>query len=483
MTTALRVSPGQPRLPTPMKAPLTPHSLRTSRRAFLRCTLLTGLGTAAAPHLRADPAINQPADPLPLDPSSLAFLRQLAQATLDSAKISPGASRGGMGPNATGITLITPGGNYPAMWTRDFAMSLDCRLITSAEIRSHLRLIAQAQNGAEERRLSSGAVIPPFAIVDHINLAGGAVFYPGTYSAGEDQGAPPWGPLPPIDDHFYFIHIAYALWRDTGDGSFLRDRINKLPLLERLERAFHSPASDPDTGAAVTHQVHRAVGFGFQDSVYLLGSLAFATLLRYRAARQLAELCRAEGTVPAAARYTQLADTIATHFPTVFTHPDQQDGWLLAATVVGRQPDVWATLFALHLGVLPPEAAYRARQTVASAVRAPGHTIEYHGAVRHVPSDRYFRPDQCWESGGSRANTYQSGAFWHTPTGWLLEALQVVDPALARQAGDRFIRHLHQEDFRQGDGHHAPWECFGLDLADAQNPVYLTSVTLPLAVL
>ena len=178
----------------------------------------------------------------PIDPASLAFLKELAAATIESARVRPGQSRGGMGPNTTGITLITPGGNYPALWTRDFAMSLDCGLIGPAEILSQLRLIARCQNGEKERRLKSGAIVPPFAIVDHVNFAGGAVFYPGTYSSGEDQGAPPFGPLPPVDDHFYFIHIAYALWRDTGDAKFLGEMIGGRSLLDRLEGAFHSPA-------------------------------------------------------------------------------------------------------------------------------------------------------------------------------------------------------------------------------------------------
>ncbi len=120
---------------------------------------------------------------------------------------------------------------------------------------------------------------------------------------------------------------------------------------------------------------------------------------------------------------------------------------------------------------------------MAAAVRAPGHTIEYEGAVRHVPSDRYFRPNQCWEAGGGAVNTYQSGAFWHAATGWLIEALQSVDPPLARAVCDRFLRHLRERDFRKGGGRGAPWECFGLDMAGAQNPVYMTSVTLPLAIL
>jgi hypothetical protein len=452
-----------------------------SRRKFLRRSAL--LAAATLSPLRPPFASAHPAGAIPINEPALDFLRGLTLAALASARVPPGHARGGSEANATGITLITPGGNYPALWTRDFALSLDCGLIGAAEILPPLRLIAQCQNGAQERRLQSGAVIPPFAIVDHVNLAGGAVFYPGTYSAGQDQGAPPWGPLPPIDDHFYFIHIAFTLWRQGGGAQFLREPIAGLALFERLERAFRSPASDPRTGAAVTGKELRAVGFGFQDSVYLLGSMSFATLLRYRAARQLASLSRALGHARAAADYRREAQKIAAHLVPVFRDPVQPDGWLLAATEVGQQPDAWATLFALHLGVLPAKAANRARNTIAAAVRAPGHTIEYQGAVRHVPSDRYFRPNQCWEAGGTAVNTYQSGAFWHTPTGWLLEALQHVDPALAHQVGERFIRHLRDGDFRQDAAHHAPWECFGLDLAGAQNPVYLTSVSLPLAVL
>lgn len=466
--------------------PVPETRLATSRRAFLqRSALAVTSALVVKPQACPPQASASGAAPRrpPLDGAALEFLEALAGATIESARIRPGHSRGGVGPNRTGLTLLSPGGNYPALWTRDFAMSLDCGLIHAAEILPQLRLLAQCQNGAQERRMPSGAIIPPFAIVDHVNLAGGAVFYPGTYSAGEDQGAPPWGPLPPIDDHFYFIHIAYALWRDGGDAKFLDESIGGLRLLDRLDRAFHSPASDPKTGASVTRKDRRAVGFGFQDSVYLLGAMAFATLLRYRAARQLAALCQVKGRAQAATAYTRTARNIAAHLVPVFTDPAKRDGWLIAATEVGQQPDVWATLFALHLHALPAAAAERARKTVAAAVRAPGHTIEYQGAVRHVPSDRYFRPGQCWEAGGGAVNTYQSGAFWHTPTGWLIEALQATDPALARQVTDRFIRHLREGDFRKSGGGRAPWECFGLDLAGAQNPVYMTSVTLPLAVL
>jgi hypothetical protein len=404
-------------------------------------------------------------------------------ATLGKARVRPGEGRGGMPPNSQGFPLITPGGNYPAMWVRDFAMSLDCGLIRPEEILNHLLLIARSQNGETERRLASGAVIPPFAIPDHINFDGGAVFYPGTYSAGEDQGADPFGPLPPQDDHYYFIHVAYALWRDTRDAAFLNRIVGELTIFERLVRAFHCPTADRRTGAAISPKGGRAVGFGFQDSVYLLGAMSFTTLLRYRAAKQLAELSRQLKKDSPAAEFEGIAKTIAGHFPAVFSRPEKIGGWLPAATEFGRQPDVWATLFALHLGVLPKDAAGRARETVATAVKAPRHSVEYLGAVRHVPPDLYFRPGQCWEKSCCATDTYQCGGFWHTPTGWLIEALQPADPELARAVCRRYLAHLREQDFRKGQGRGAPWECFGLNLVNAQNPVYLTSVTLPLSIL
>jgi hypothetical protein len=465
-----------------LKSEIMPRISLCSRRVFLKYTIA---GTAAMAGGRpcGRRTARAASDAPLLDAEDAEFLKALAAATLEKARVRPGETRDGMPKNSQGFTLITPGGHYPALWVRDFAMSLDCGLVRPQEILDHLQLIARCQNGEKERRLKSGGIIPPFAIPDHINFDGGAVFYPATYSPGEDQGVDPWGPLPPQDDHYYFIHVAYALWRDSRDAAFLNRAVEGLSIFQRLVKAFHSPLSDPKTGAAVSPKDRRAVGFGFEDSVYLLGSMSFATLLRYRAAKQLAELSRQLKKEPLAEGFEAVAKTIVEHFTAAFTRPEKIGGWLLGATELGRQPDVWATLFALHLGVLPKDAARRARETVAAAVQSPGNSVEYLGAARHVPANLFFRPGQCWEKSFSATGTYQSGAFWHTPTGWLIEALRPDDPDLARAVCRRCLDHLRREDFRKAQGRGAPWECFGLKLVHAQNPVYLTSVTLPLSIL
>ena len=214
--------------------------------------------------------------------------------------------------------------------------------------------------------------------------------------------------------------------------------------------------------------------------MHLLGEMSFATLLRWQAARELADLHEARGERSLTDDYRRLADLIARSLVPVFMNGG--DGWLTAATRVGRQPDVWATLFALHLGVLPPEAATRARRTVADAVRAPGNTVECEGGVRHVPSDRWVSPDRCWDAGGSPVGVYQSGAFWHTATGWLVEALEGIDAKLADEVGGRCIRHLVDGDFRTGT-EKAHRTNVSARAAGPRHPIYLTSVTVPLAVI
>ena len=132
----------------------------------------------------------------------MAYLRALAGDVVQAARVRPGERRAGSATNTLGCTLIMPGGNYPAFWIRDFAMSVDSGWITPDEILNHIRITARAQNGAAPRVLKNGLVIPPYAIPDHINFDGGAVFYPGTYGTGSDQGTGAYGFLPPVDDHY-----------------------------------------------------------------------------------------------------------------------------------------------------------------------------------------------------------------------------------------------------------------------------------------
>jgi hypothetical protein len=423
--------------------------------------------------------------------ADLEFLHDLARDVVQESRVPCGKRVRSSPTNTCGFTLLMPGGKggYPAFWIRDFAMSLESGLITNEEMAQHLRLIARCQNGPEARHLQHGLLIPPFAVPDHINFNGAAVFYPGTYDSGDNQGVGQFGILPPVDDHYEFVHVAWCLYRAAGNARFLEEPINGLPLFQHLTNAFDAPAVDAQSGLVATDGAHRAVGFGFCDGIWLTGKLLFPSLLRYRAAGQLAELCGALARPEQALAYRQAQQLILTNLAPAFAEPERVRGWLLAATGTCRQPDVWGTLYAIYLGVLRGPALERARGTIAEAVR--NQTIVFEGAVRHIPTNFDWSASSAWEkTSGEALNTYQNGAYWHTPTGWLIAALKPQDAALANQVFNDYLHHLRINDFRLGQKAEAPWECFGPKphpgfgpKGYSQNGVYMTSVALPWAVL
>ena len=417
-----------------------------------------------------------------LPKEDLEFLREMTRDVIQASRVKPGSNGGGKWTitNSCGFALLTPGKDtYTAYWIRDFSMAVECGFITAEELRDHLVLTCKGQNGPAERKLANGLHVPPWAIPDHINYDGRPTFYPGTYAAGEDQGSGACGRVPPIDDHYEFVHIAYAYWKLTNDTKIFSTELNGVRVFERLEKAFASPTTDAATGLAITTEGDRAVGFGFCDGETHTGKLLFASLLRYRAAGELAELAVALGQKDRAPKYRKVQKALRASIGPTFAKPAVIGGWLRASTQLSRQPDVWGTLFALHLNVLGAGQADRARQTVAEAVRRGTITLE--GAVRQVPTDMDFSKTTAWERSFCPLNTYQNGGYWHTASGWLIEALWKYERKLALQVFDEMIRHLREQDFRKGPGHGAPWEVFGRN--GSQNPVYMASVALPYSIL
>lgn len=419
-----------------------------------------------------------------LPKADLEFLRDMTRDVIEASRVRPGSNGGGRWhlTNSCGFTLITPGKDtYTSYWPRDFAMSVDSGFITPGELRDHLLLTCRAQNGPSDRKLANGLHLPPWAIPDHINYDGRPTYYPGTYASGEDQGAGACGRVPPIDDHYEFVHIAYTYWKATHDVQVFRTEVNGVSVFERLENAFASPTTDLNTALAQTTEADRAVGFGFCDGETHTGKLLFASLLRYRAAGELAELARAVGRRERASAYRQVQKMIRANIIPTFADPKAIGGWLRASTEISRQADVWGTLFALHLNILGRADADAARKTIADAVRRGTITLE--GGVRQVPTDMDFSKTTAWESSMCALNTYQNGGYWHTASGWLIEALWKSDRKLALRVFDEMIAHLRAQDFRKGPGHGAPWEVFGASGQTRQNPVYMASVALPYGIL
>lgn len=413
----------------------------------------------------------------------LSFLAELVAATTAACRVPPGGEAVPGVRNELGYSVYCPGGRgcYPAIWVQDFTMIFNGGYVSDADGLNHLRLFLGCQNGPEGRALRSGAWIPPHAIADHILLDGRPVFYPGTYSAGEDQGGEPWGIVPPVNNHYDVIWLAHMLWSRCGDGAFLREEVNGLSVYERLTLAYGAPSTDAQTGLVVTTPEKRAVGFIFCDSIYMTGTLLMASLLRYRASRQLAELARCLGCAGDADFFGGEAARIARHIPETFVCPGETGVWLRACTGVSAQPDVWGSIYAVYMDVLPIDVAAAVRTELAAALQ--NGRIEEDGAIRHVPIGCDASAKSAWERTQTPHNRYQNGAFWHMPTGWLVAVLAQSQPELANALATRFVKHMRDNAFTKGEAFGAPWECIGWNGEARQNPVFAACITMPFAAL
>ncbi|HPO14978.1 MAG TPA: hypothetical protein PLI09_16165 [Candidatus Hydrogenedentes bacterium] len=412
-----------------------------------------------------------------LSKTDMEFLTSLARAVLDESRVRAGAKAGDAGPNVTGNTLIRPGGrhDYPAFWIRDYAMSLDMGMITLEEQRHALFLTAKHQPDTEIA-LPTGSVLPPGSIPDHIGFGDVPIFFPGILDDYEKQGGPRWGKLPCLDDAFFFIHMAAIYARQVSSTDFLKEVVNGKPLLQRLEEAYSMPPAHPDTGIVYTTEESRGVNFGFFDTVINTGDLLFASVLKYQASIELAELLDKANQSEKARQYREKAKSLKSVIPATFSSPS---GFLKAATGISAQPDVWGTAYAVYVSALPSDVEKSACEALARALKEG--TIAWRGQIRHVPTNAHFSTESPWEKCYAAKNTYQNGAYWDTPTGWVCYAVAKVDFPLAQAIAKDYLAELREGDFRKGPDYGSPWECMHHDNNHRQNPVYLASVSGPLA--
>ncbi len=412
-----------------------------------------------------------------LDKKDFRFLEQMTLDVLESARIRPGDTPTDIHPqNNTGGTIICPGGRYPSFWIRDYAMSLDCGLIAPGEQQHMLRLTASTQ--CTRAWITSGgeSMVPFGSIADHVMVDSGLpIYFPGTYNFYK-QGSHGWGTLPPYGDQFLFVHMAHRYITDGGPLSVLSDNSGGFSLADRLEIAFHTAPSDMESHLVTASDPFRGVDFGFRDVVTLTGELALPSILKYRAACQLAELFDRTGDNGKAEQYREIAGKLKTNIPATFA---DERGMLRASTLKSAQGDVWSTALAVYYGIVGGEAALLASRTLSAAYR--DGTLSCKGNIRHVLTTDDFSETTAWEVSKADKNTYQNGAYWGTPTGWVCYLIAKTDPEAARSLAAEFVADLRENDYRrQSGGIGAPWECFHPEGDHHQNPVYLTTVSCPL---
>lgn len=412
-----------------------------------------------------------------LEANDLVFLEQMVKDVMEASRIYPGQKISkDFGPNQTNGVLIRPGGrtSYPAFWIRDYAMSIETGYVSEKEQKHMLDLTASTQSDSLIQT-KWGTSIPKGSIADHIRIDDGKpIYFPGTYSF-ENQGEKKWGMQPPFCDQFFFIQMAYLYVKSFSKTSELSKKINGVKLINRLEQAYQMPPSDTQSHLIQVDESNRGVDFGFRDAIYITGKLCYASLLKYQAANQMAYLFTKMGNKSKAYAYQQEAKLLNRSIISTFI---DARGMLRASTGTSGQADVWATSLAINLGVLTGKSRLKAAQYLRDAY-VKGE-LSQKGNIRHVVQSDDFSAISAWEKSVVPINTYQNGAYWGTPVGWVCQAIAYVDLPSAQKLAKEFIQELREGDFRKGESFGSPWECFNDKLT--QNPVYLTSVAVPLII-
>jgi hypothetical protein len=254
-------------------------------------------------------------------------------------------------------------------------------------------------------------------IPDRVQVDGRAV-----YSAG-----PVDVPLgdPSTDNAQFMVDLVYNNARHSADLQFARQH------LAALHRALDGVPRSP-SGLVFIPPGRRQSPYGFTDTVAKSGELCFSSLLYWKACHQMAELCAQCGEEGAV--YVERAAQIEHGLQRLW---DAETGDFRAATGDCSQVDVWASAFAVYIGLAQEEQ----REQLLEFLRTHYDQIVWHGQVRHLLQSEYWEKTLIPVA----PETYQNGAYWATASGWVWDALCQVDEPLADQMLDDLI-----QDFQDG---------------------------------
>jgi hypothetical protein len=324
-----------------------------------------------------------------------------------------------------GTTLFTPDGvgHYGAQWTRDFAYLLEHggEFLDQGEVRAAIavQLAGQRADGAIPDRVDKYLV--PIYYAGGIKGALNAKESLDMIEAGDPKALHgPMGPIPTLDNPMFMVSLVYHYHRHFADDAFVK---GSLPALRR--------ALDwvPLNRGLVFNDAQRpASTYGFQDNMAKGGHDLFCSLLYAVACRQMAAM-----EPEASDEWDARAAAVDNNLWLLW---DDERGAYLAANEICRQVDIWGNAFLVAHGIGDAQRRKRAARSLADNY----DQFVYNGQVRHLPVPEYwermFKPIP--------ENSYQNGGYWGTAAGWLIQALNTVDPALA----GRMLRDL-LADYRQ----------------------------------
>ena len=324
--------------------------------------------------------------------------------------------------------------NYEAFWLRDYAYALEgsIRSFSDRELTEACRLFVRSLR-------EDGAA------VDCVAFDGTPIYKPGYGSMGRE---------PVADGPPFTVSVAWQTWKRTNDRELLN------AVLDPLVKTMTWLPRNPDNGLVHIAEPGERCPYGFTDTIPKVGDVLFCSLLAVQASRQLGELLDAAGRADEAARWRGEGARITAGIRSTMWIEDT--GLFRAATVKCNVPDIWGSAFAVWLSVATDEQSQR----IAGYFREHYDELVMHGQIRHIPGFTDWDGNRVAENGGD----YQSGAFWATPVGWFVFALDRLDPALADRTVIGMVKHFQQHGANE-------W----INAKECRLAGYLASAALPLA--
>jgi len=298
----------------------------------------------------------------------------------------------------SGVNMYTPDGkaSYAAFWTRDFAYMVEyaADLIPLEDMEKGIQYLI---DGADENGW----------IPDRVEKDGTA-----RYTAGFDFPA-----LPNIDNGCFLIFAA------DGYLKLLDDHKAKeifMKWCDALCKGIDCLPKNED-GILINNTNPPHSTYGFTDTVYKTGLLAYETLLLWKAEKLLSNWLLKFGLD--ADKYITNIDSIEKNFLKIFK---SDNGMLKSATEICNQIDIWASCFAVSIGFPMLE---NEKKNIADWLIENYDSVVEMGQIRHLPTGEFWQKTFIPVEQG----TYQNGAFWATATGWFYDTIVDFNKELANK--------------------------------------------------
>ena len=325
--------------------------------------------------------------PVTIDPEDYAFLRDTCLRLLAGARQ--------VAPDGTIVYFPDPSGCYPALWTRDFCYMVEYAgdLIPPEEVLAGIDFLLAGQSDA--------GVIP-----DRVRADGTPV-----YLAGPEDA--PLGQDPPADNALFMVKLLDAYYLRTGDVHGWLDR------LPHLLRAMATVPLSPD-GLVFIDPNRPHPAYGFADTAALTGKAFMASLLYWEASRRLAVRLQELEDHEEARIWYDASEAALKILPELY---DEEASLYWAASEDCHQHDLWGSVYAAVIRI----ASKRVSRLIGDFLVAQGDMAFYRGHLRHLLKGEY------WERmlAPVPPETYQNGAYWAVPVGWVAQTLVLEHPAEA----------------------------------------------------